>query len=590
MQRLFSSKYFLYLTFIITLFTLFFIKNVHVEPIEVGAIRQIIHPHDPKGELTYDPHRHYDYIFAFVAKQFGYTDNFTDLAKLFWFIEILLGTMALIKLCNYIFKDNKTVLTIAIMLFLLSLSGQTDQKTMIMPLYLLSIYYFLKGKWLPAALWGGFMFYLHIGMAMWWFLTSFFALFLILLINKKVSLKQIIKYSFGVVLTGSPIIYFYLTRGGGMDSFSINYYYYQCWDTISIALFLHKGVVLISRISLMTGVFLIGYYKAKKQEYNMDNIMPIAIGVLIVYVLSFIFADLLRNGAFITLQFLRAIEYVQLFSNLLFAFLLAEQIKKNNYIFFFIIVFSSIYAYFLSNILKNQGFDIIMNIFFSLFLIYEIFELHILNFINIVVKTAAAKLNRGYFRRVANSINQVLKQPVIIVIFVILMMLPKISGLKEYIKSVLNIPHHRGFIQQTKREALLNDIAEFTNKNITNQHALLLIPFYEPDFDYFTKHMIFITCFTPIENHTYKALSSEEFRNILENDFNYSLEKLFGLNKFSPDYFSKNWEQMWYHLDENLIRNWKMRYGLTHVIREKEMSLNFPVLYENEFYTIYEIN
>ena len=333
MQRVLSLKYVLYLTFVIMLFTLLFIKNVNVEPIEIGAIRQILHPQDLKGELTYDPHRHYDYIFAFVAKQLGYINNFTDLAKSFWFIEILLWMAALIKLCNYIFKDDKTVLTITIMLFLLSLSGQTDQKTMIMPLYFLSIYYFLKGKWLPAALWGGFMFYLHIGMAMWWFLTSFFALFPILLINKKVSVRQIIKYSLGVILTGFPIIYFYLTRGEGMDSFSINYYYYVCWDTISIALFLHKGPVLILRISLMIGVFLIGYYKAKKQGYNMDNIMPIAIGVLIIYVLSFIFADLLRNGAFLTLQFLRAIEYDQLFSNLLFEFLLAEQIKKYNYIF-----------------------------------------------------------------------------------------------------------------------------------------------------------------------------------------------------------------------------------------------------------------
>ena len=178
--KLLESKSLIFFSFIVMLFLSFFVKSIHIEPIEIGAIKQILNPADPKGPLAYDPHRHYDYIFAFVAQRVGYANNFTDLAGFFWFFEILIGMIVLIKLCNYIFKENKMVLVIAIMFFLLSLSGQTDQKTMLMPIYLLSIYYFLKNRWFISGIFAGLVFYFHIGYSLWWLLTAFFALLVIL--------------------------------------------------------------------------------------------------------------------------------------------------------------------------------------------------------------------------------------------------------------------------------------------------------------------------------------------------------------------------------------------------------------------------
>jgi hypothetical protein len=50
-----------------------------------------------------------------------------------------------------------------------------------------------------------------------------------------------------------------------------------------------------------------------------------------------------------------------------------------------------------------------------------------------------------------------------------------------------------------------------------------------------------------------------------------------------------SWEDIWQSVDEKLIRKWKRDYEVTHVIREKDMPLSFPILYQNSFYTVYEI-
>jgi hypothetical protein len=70
------------------------------------------------------------------------------------------------------------------------------------------------------------------------------------------------------------------------------------------------------------------------------------------------------------------------------------------------------------------------------------------------------------------------------------------------------------------------------------------------------------------------------FQHIFENDLNYSIEKLRS---------GGSWDEIWRSVDEKLIRKWIKEYSITHVIRENELALNFPITYENEHYTIYDL-
>jgi hypothetical protein len=73
---------------------------------------------------------------------------------------------------------------------------------------------------------------------------------------------------------------------------------------------------------------------------------------------------------------------------------------------------------------------------------------------------------------------------------------------------------------------------------------------------------------------------AQQFQFFFENDLNYSIEKLRS---------GGSWGEIWRSVNEKLIRKWRKEYSITHVIRENELPLNFTVVYENEYYTIYDL-
>lgn len=583
-----DSNYPLYFSFFVMLLMMLFVKNIHFEPIDFGFIKQIIHPEHPKGGLSYDPLYHYNYIVASLTEWLGYTDNFTELARIFWLLETALAILVLIRLCNFVFKNDKMILVITIMMFMLSISGETEQKTMARPLYFLAIYYFLQEKWLISAVFGASIFYLHPGLAMWWFLPSCFALAIKFIIHKKISLKQITNYLLVVTVLASPILYFYLgvADNSGVDEFLVKYLYYSCWYCSSVVLTLSSEPMTLINKFLMVAIFLMGYAKAKKSSHKNNNVISIAIGVFILYILNFIFADIFGNGTVIMLQFLRSILNIEIFSSLFLAFLFARQIKKGNYIFFFIYLLLSFYYTSLVRFFGGIDQVITLNVFYAVMLIYEIFEGHILDFMEGIYKASENKLNLYYLKRFASKGNQLLQRPIVIAVFLIFLIVPKLPMLKSHIKTTLDIPQYGNALLWTANKYLFNDIVRFTNEKITDENTVLLAPFREIDFDYYTNHNIFINYQTPIY---LKNKYSQDFKYILEYDLHYSLEKLFNVEEFSPNNFINNWGEIWENLSEDTIIRWKERYNLTHVIREKELPLNFPVVYQNPFYVIYEI-
>ena len=86
------------------------IGKIHIEPVDLSVLKQILHPEYPKGPLSYNPLYHYNYIVAFVARLFGFEVNSPRLAEVFWFLEQALTFIVLLKLCNSLFKGDRLTL------------------------------------------------------------------------------------------------------------------------------------------------------------------------------------------------------------------------------------------------------------------------------------------------------------------------------------------------------------------------------------------------------------------------------------------------------------------------------------------------
>ena len=95
--------------------------------------------------------------------------------------------------------------------------------------------------------------------------------------------------------------------------------------------------------------------------------------------------------------------------------------------------------------------------------------------------------------------------------------------------------------------------------------------------EFYTHKKVFVHSGTILD---YVPKDIDKFQYIFENDLNYSIEK------FKSE---GSWDKMWRSVDEKLIRKWRDDYRVTHVIRENELHLDFPVVYENEHYTIYDL-
>ena len=191
--------------------------------------------------------------------------------------------------------------------------------------------------------------------------------------------------------------------------------------------------------------------------------------------------------------------------------------------------------------------------------------------------------------------NILLQQPVIVALVLLVFFVGyKLSfsqSVKSCIKSLLrNSNEIKTVAVQDKRKLLYEDVSSFFNEDVADRKALILYPFLEFDFPVFVpRHDSFISYMTPAYSLFYNLQGSGEFKYILENDLNYSLDRLFRGRINNAKIFYDRWDEMWKNLDEGIINRWKERYNLTHVIREKDLPLNFPVVYQNSFYVVYEI-
>ena len=168
-----------------------------------------------------------------------------------------------------------------------------------------------------------------------------------------------------------------------------------------------------------------------------------------------------------------------------------------------------------------------------------------------------------------------------IIVLMIVQQTSALTPVKVYVKSVLGIQHKTSIHGMSKKDSLIKDIATFTNEKIQGDDVIVAFPFGTVDFIYYTNHRHFIHASTPIYG---ASINQSEyilnFQNIFENDLNYSIEKLKS---------GGSWDEMWRSVDEKLIHKWRKEYSITHVIRENELPLDFPVAYGNDHYKVYDL-
>jgi hypothetical protein len=559
------------------------ISSIRIEPIDLGFLKQILHPEYPKGPLSYNPQFHYNYIVAFVARLFGFEANSQGLVGGIWFLEQALTLIVLVKICDFLFKGDRLTVVLVLFMYLMLKSGETDQKTMLRPLHFFAIYYFLKEKWLLAAIFSASIFYLHIGVAIWWFVPSCFALCLVYIFkNKQVDFFQIIIYSGMVTLLASPILYYYIANVAIGQSFTseyfINYWYGRVNNSVLYEL-LYSPIAL-TKLLIMVGVFTVGYMKWKDDGSSNDYILAIALGVLIIYALDFVLVDVLFIGTAIKMQLLRSKMIVEFFAALFFSFLIARQLKKGNYVFFVLLLILLIPNPFWKFIHSFIGTWDALILLYAFVVIYEIFEWQI--------SAAREKINSSFgynlvvsrLPRFTRKFHRFFQNPVNLVSFIVVVFAFQaavmLSPLKLYVKSILGFEQLQS-LGMSKNESLLKDIVEFTNEQIKGDDVILAFPFGKTDFAHYTNQNVFVHAETLLE-HVPKHV--DWFQRVFENDFKYSIEKLRS---------GGSWDEIWEGVDKDLILKWRREYGITHVIRENELPLDLSVVYENKHYTVYDL-
>ena len=341
----------------------------------------------------------------------------------------------------------------------------------------------------------------------------------------------------------------------------------------------------VTVLLITVGVFTMGFRKWKTVGGSNDYILPIAFGVLILYIIDFVLVDVMFNGTAMRLQLLRSFLNVELFTLLFFAFLIAKQIRNGNYVFFAMALILLV-----PNPLQNWLFYTVIGrfealyVFYAAVFVYELFERPI----GVVMGKLSALLgNRSFLplsTKSADRMHHFFQYPVTLSVFLVILVAflstPLLSPVKPYVKSILGVQ-----LQKTggmsKKESLFQDIVKFTNEKITGNNALLLLPFYYDDFEFYTKHKVFINSSTILYSvQNQKPFFVQQFQHIFEKDLNYSIEKLRS---------GGSWDEMWKNVNEKLILKWRKEYGITHVIRENELNLDLPVIYKNRQYAVYDL-
>lgn len=597
-KRYFNFAYLAYLYFAVMFIMVFLYVDPMFREEDCAIITKIFHPEYNYGEYFrvsldgFYPYFNYHYIVAFLTKLFGFSGNPEALRKVFWLLQSGVALIALTKLCNLVFNRDRLALTIVITLsipHLCYLFGTVEPRNLATALFFFALYYLLRERWSLAIIFCAIIMYIHVGVGIWWYLSSCTAIGFMCIVQKKIPFKVWFIYAISVSVFVSPIIFVCLISmlNSSVDVFTLKYYYYITEGEVSPLLsFINFPITVFTNLWLKIVLLLIGYSKARQMGYRNDKIIPIVISFVFLYFVQFLFLDLLGFLSFTRIQLSRAMILLdRSLWFVFFGFLLTKGIKDRKYFLFFayLIIF---FGYGIVKPFLGDNKDAVLVVFFSVLLACEFFERRITWFIERIYKRFIGFSKMHYIDVVSGKVNKLMCRSEIIATIIFVMFLIQFSPVKLYIKSILGISNGNNDIITTREESYkegLKDVFRYVNNEIPYDETLFLVPFNLTESYYYTHHKVInINRYSPIIDLQFASNSSREFQYIFENDLHCSIEKMFIKkdNRYS-------WDEMWRNLDEETIKHWKEKYKLTHVIREKDLPLNFPIAYHNKFYIVY---
>ncbi len=547
--------------FYLILFSIFLGNTIHLENIDVDILSRLKNSLIPKGSINYDPQYNFLYLLNFLNTWTKLDPNF--IIKIIWLFEKLTVILALYFISLLIFN-----IRIALMITLIILpffrSGEVDQKTFCLGIQLFSIYFYFNKKFIISAILLSVVFYIHVGMGVWWYLPSVFSfIFLNLKKEKGFSINNFLIYNFITIFLIFPLLYFYFylvqINENLIDSSFVDY-----WIGINNSFFyfiINKNYKEIFFI-LSNFIFFVFSLIILKEYFKISTniLLSLIYGFISIFIINEILVISTENPSLLKLQILRAYPILNYFSIIFLSFILIKQLNRGNaffFIFFILLLIPSpIYIIFRY---INFYETIYFLWFFTLF--YEYFykksnrkEIRLINF-KIIFKSF--QINKIY--------------SILAFFLLFFAIINKYFDLENRLLSFISQEKYF-LVEKYSNQSLINYINKIEDKNI-----IFMIPFNYADLSYLINKKTLVSTNDVLDHIPVKGAFMVSF---FKDEFAISKKEI--TNKIYM-------ENLWKNLTVQDFILWKKKYGITHIIREKTNKLNFKKLFNDDKYIIYII-
>ena len=288
------QSYEVYIIFVLIFCLIFswFFNTIHLENIDVDILQRIINPFIEKGSVVYDPHYNYLYFLANIVNFKEIDINESLIIKFIWASEKILFIIIAHKILKFFFKEyNFNILIIfSIIYLILQRGGEVDQKTLALPFQFLAIFYFLRGKFLKSSISISFVFYLHVGMGVWWYLPSIISyLYLFYKKNENFNAYNFLKYNIYIIFFILPLFYYYFLRENNIQIFYSSYII-EYWIGINNSLYYLLNQKSYNEVYIILSKIII-FYISITILFNNENklkskFFSIFLGIILIYVIN----------------------------------------------------------------------------------------------------------------------------------------------------------------------------------------------------------------------------------------------------------------------------------------------------------------
>lgn len=565
--------YFVYFSVLILVFTWLF-NAIHLENIDIDILQRILDPNIEKGVIAYDPQYNYLYLISLFITNSEFEINNSLLIKIIWVIEKILFIYVSSKFIKLIYSNYnlRIFIIFSILYILLQKSGEVDQKTFTIPFQFLAIYYFIKGRFFKSSLSISFVFYFHVGMGVWWYLPSIFSFIFLFLTNEKnYTFLNFFKYNSYTSFLIFPLIYFYFFRENNIDLFYSDYlkgYWIGINNSIKYLLYnKNYNEILIIILKLFIYLFSISIiFKNNKSFYN--KFLSILFGVIFLFLINEIITIVIESGFVLKLQLLRSIEILHYISMIIISILIYNQLRGGNPLFFILLLI----------ILIPNPFWFLLN-YFNLYIMF--YTLCLIILLNELINRKSKKIKKfGFFLSLFNSFLRILSNNnnylYIIILFLAFANLNYYFNLQEKILLLIN----NNNVKNNNETVSINhqSVIDYINNDLNFKNSYIAVPFLEGDMSYIIRKKTFISINNPYD---YIPVNSK----IMFDIFNKELELTIKNVRDKEEMY-----KIWSNLNITNFLRWKETYGLTHIIREKNLPLDLPIIFSDNEYNLYKIN